>query len=455
MRRSSRFNRPGLTGSSRSALLLNNDGDGSTLTLDFTTGVLDPRLTFTRGSGTNIVGGVTYVGSDGLVKYAGTNVPRFDHDPTTRAPRGLLLEGAASNLTRSSADLTNATYWTLQTAYAATSNTAGPSPDGTNNASSFTEPSNNSQRSIYQSYSSAAGTYTGSLWAKLSSGSTRYIRLVVSSAAGDFGYVTVNISTGGVQQAASAVGTATNASATVTPYPSGWYRITLTVTLAAAVNFMFAVPTDLSSIDTPTTNYGRISYLGNGSVFLLWGAQLETGAGASSLIPTGASTAQRVAEALTQTSGVSAWATSNTDRSYIIDATIVSNIPGQFPEFLYLKDAGTNRDQHYYYNSSGNAQLYTSGTYATNTWGQTLGSAVAVGSRQKMGFSIVPGTVVRSLNGAAAGNVAGSPPSFQPDALYLGPASQNSGRGGSIILRLFKYWPTAVPQATLNSITTL
>ena len=41
--------------------MLNNLGDGSTLSLDFTTGVLDPRLTFSRA------GGGTYVGPDGYI----------------------------------------------------------------------------------------------------------------------------------------------------------------------------------------------------------------------------------------------------------------------------------------------------------------------------------------------------------------------------------------------------
>lgn len=268
--------------------------------------------------------------------------PRFDYNPTTLTPRGLLIEGSVTNLSRSSADLTNATYWTLQTAYTATSNSAGPSPDGTNNASSFTEPSTNLQRSIYQLYTgSAAGTYTGSMWAKLSSGSTRYIRLVVSSSSGNFGYVTVNISTGAVQQSAAVVGTATNASATVTAYPAGWYRITLTVTLAASIDFMFAVPMDVTSIDTPTTNYGRVSYLGDGSVFLLWGAQLETGSGASSHIPTGTSTVQRTGESCTMTgTNFSSWYGSPTASSVLFEGIIQQAADG-FRRILLLTSSSS------------------------------------------------------------------------------------------------------------------
>ena len=50
MRRSSRFQRPGLSGSSRSVVLLGGDGGGPSLALDFSSGTLDPRITFTRST---------------------------------------------------------------------------------------------------------------------------------------------------------------------------------------------------------------------------------------------------------------------------------------------------------------------------------------------------------------------------------------------------------------------
>jgi hypothetical protein len=43
-------------------------GDGSTLTLDFTTGILDPRLSFTRGTN------ATFINSQGLVQWADANM---------------------------------------------------------------------------------------------------------------------------------------------------------------------------------------------------------------------------------------------------------------------------------------------------------------------------------------------------------------------------------------------
>ena len=87
-----RFHRPNARSQSQQLFMLNSLGDGSTLSLDFTTGVLDPRLTFTRST----TG--TYINGSGYVTSAAIDAPRFDYDPTTLTPRGLLIEGSASNL---------------------------------------------------------------------------------------------------------------------------------------------------------------------------------------------------------------------------------------------------------------------------------------------------------------------------------------------------------------------
>ena len=52
---------------------------------------LDPRITFTRGS----TG--TYFGSDGLMRTAGVNEPRFDFDPITGQSLGLMIEESRIN----------------------------------------------------------------------------------------------------------------------------------------------------------------------------------------------------------------------------------------------------------------------------------------------------------------------------------------------------------------------
>jgi len=68
------------------------------LDLDLTAS-LDNRVTFTRASGG------TRVNEQGLIETVAADTPRFDHDPVTLAPKGLLIEGARTNLVLNSATL--------------------------------------------------------------------------------------------------------------------------------------------------------------------------------------------------------------------------------------------------------------------------------------------------------------------------------------------------------------
>jgi hypothetical protein len=62
-----------------------------------------PAITFTRASD------ATYFDATGTLQTAGSNVPRFDHDPATGASRGLLIEGQRSNLLLNSVALSTQT----------------------------------------------------------------------------------------------------------------------------------------------------------------------------------------------------------------------------------------------------------------------------------------------------------------------------------------------------------
>lgn len=65
------------------------------LALDFTTAVLDARVTVTRT--TNATNPATYIDSSGVITAATNNQPRFDYDPVTLLCRGLLIEESRAN----------------------------------------------------------------------------------------------------------------------------------------------------------------------------------------------------------------------------------------------------------------------------------------------------------------------------------------------------------------------
>ena len=62
------------------------------MALDFTTALLDSRVTFTRSGNT-----ATVTNSSGVIVGINANLPRFDFNPTTLICRGLLIEEARTN----------------------------------------------------------------------------------------------------------------------------------------------------------------------------------------------------------------------------------------------------------------------------------------------------------------------------------------------------------------------
>jgi hypothetical protein len=80
---------------------------------------LTDKLTYTGGNG-------TFVGSDGFIQRATTNVPRFDHDPVSRQSLGLLSEVERTNSIRNSVGVGGAVgTGTLPTNWVASTVAAG------------------------------------------------------------------------------------------------------------------------------------------------------------------------------------------------------------------------------------------------------------------------------------------------------------------------------------------
>ena len=101
------------------------------MALDFTTGVLDPRVTVTRALNT-----ATRVNSSGYVEIVNANLPRFDYDPVTLTPKGLLIEEARTNLLTYSEQFDNAA-WGKQGS--SVSQNVQTSPDGSVDADKLIE----------------------------------------------------------------------------------------------------------------------------------------------------------------------------------------------------------------------------------------------------------------------------------------------------------------------------
>ncbi len=242
------------------------------LDLDFAnTKTLDPRITFTRASGGS------YVGADGLIKYAGVNEARFDHDPETGESLGLLIEEARTNSLLRSEEFDNA-YWAKERS-SIVPNTIG-SPDGNISADNIIENTENSLHRVSRGITfSTAGSYTFSVFVKAKERTEVDIRGFNTTDGNQF-VVRFSLIDGSVISS-------NTQNFSIIKYPNNWYRFSGTGTFGARFTQFFAGP----SIGNEFT------YQGDGtSGIYIWGAQLEQGSFPTSYIPTQASSRTRQAD---------------------------------------------------------------------------------------------------------------------------------------------------------------
>ena len=346
--------------------------------------------------------------------------PRFDYDPTALTPRGLLIEGAANNLAANS---------NLQAAWLGGSNTTVTantsevtSPDGTNNAAKVAL-TNAGYCSRFESITGLANatTYTFSYWIRGTAGNQQRVYSVTQG-----------------------IDLVTQSNLTYTT--TGWTRVQITFTSGAASNNVYIY---VASRPTGTVN----------DVLYIYGCQLETGNGASSLIPTGASTGNRAAD------------------SCLMSGTNFSD---------WFTTAGTFLIEHQLTNAFGSADRaqvglgqYSPGTSAFalfRTNATTVGAAVwgSGGTGYQEGTSVVSArTPIRSgmtldftgatrslrafANGTTGASLISTTGTISVDRMFIG--SNGSGTSSTRDyqnghIRSLKFWPSVLSNAQLQALTT-
>ena len=255
------------------------------LKLDFANArALDPRITFTRAST------ATYVGANGLIKTAGVDEARFDHDPTTGESLGLLIEEIRTNLLPESEDLTSGLITKLAIT---TSNDAGViAPDGTAGATRVIQDNTTAQHLIGDTAGglTLGGNYALSCFVK--AGTTDLVWFSVNSYTNwvdDWNFF-INLTTGSVYHNSNNI---SSANLKVEEYPNGWWRLSMVARQEPAGGgagglWLGHANPDLSN----STNFA-----GDGSTyFYAWGFQMEAGSFPTSYIPTSGSTATRAVD---------------------------------------------------------------------------------------------------------------------------------------------------------------
>lgn len=250
------------TGTTQNVYAQATDGFITLASVNLATPADPSTATFTLNSLRQITGTVgmptTYTRN-----FGGLFPPRFDYNPISLAPLGILIEEQRANLLFPSEDFS---VWSPSSTITTTNTTVAP--DGTTFGDTVRADASTS------AYVSRNASFTGngdkSFSVFLKAGTSTTTRLVlrditptpVNRAAVDIAW------TAGVPSGVATTGTLQG----IDPYSNGWYRIRVLATGVIAANtnqFRF-------SPDTAT---------GTGST-IFWGAQTEDGAFATSYIPT-------------------------------------------------------------------------------------------------------------------------------------------------------------------------
>jgi hypothetical protein len=370
------------------------------MALDFTTGVLDPRVTVAR-----LLDTATRVNSSGLIEIVNANLPRFDYDPVTLAAKGLLIEESRANKLLQS---NFAASWSSTGSPTVTLN-AAVSPDGTTNATQITSSPGGVFRAVFQDVATTAAAHTFSIYLKSATGTNQTMRIWAD--------------------------TSPSISATVT-VTSEWQRFTVSGT-------------------TNTTARVQIGVDGSANAFdvYAYGADLEAGAFATSYIPTTTTSLTRNADVVSMTgTNFSDWynqAAGAFAVSFDRIAAMSASFSGGQPRTLRVTNTGATDFFILGGNSSFGEQLIgrASGvdTVSIQTGVQITANTVAT---ECFGYAV--NNFALSVNGASAQtDVSGANPATM-DVLHIGDGV-TATRNINGHVRKISYWPQRITNAEVQA----
>lgn len=205
----------------------------------------------------------TFVNQPGLIERAAINSPRFNHDPTSRLSKGLLVEASSANRSPRSEEMDQ---WFILPGANVTAN-AGFAPDGNLTADKLTTAASAfASNLIYRFETVSATSYCFSVYLKADTALTATIFINRD---------------GGAQR-----------SILVCNLTSSWQRFVLPWTGTQTGNIFWHITTGDATIPA-----------GAGSIFV-WGAQLEFGTTPTSYIPTASTSVTRTESASIDGTGV-------------------------------------------------------------------------------------------------------------------------------------------------------
>jgi hypothetical protein len=366
---------------------------------------------------------------------------RFDYDPVTLAPRGILIEEQRTNLMLQSNAFSSAP-WGPDTNTIMTANSA-VSPDGTTNAWKMAAVNgviSNGQRQ-FNTKAASAITYTTSLFSKAAGYDWLQIAVFDGTNGNRYWF---NVRTGAVGTT-SVIGTGfTAVSASVTPAPNGFFRCAIIATSSTATQYDVYLYPAAANGSNGTGN-------ANGDGVFIYGAQLEVGAFATSYIPTVASQVTRSADVCNITAPMFTPWYSQSQGTMVVE--FVSNgINTVSSSLAAISDGTGNNILLPFINSGGVSFVSVLSGGATSASLNT--GAVTVRAIAKHASAYQADSFAATLNGAAPTVDTAGPVPVGANVMNIGWAAPYGGLYLNGWLRTIRYYPFRASNNQLQALTT-
>jgi hypothetical protein len=394
----------------------------ATLNLNFLVPTMPSYVTFTRANAT-----ATRINSAGLSVMCAANEPRFTYDQVTRAPKGLLIEGARTNLLVNSvlAGGTTPTSWTLAgTGTPAVAASIYGSGDGAI-AISFT--ASTSQQYLTQTVAGVASTtYSASVRVEATSGLT--ISQMLHAVNGTATVTIVSYVVNGVVGTSSSV-------------PVVGDRIHITYTLSGTGNCALRYGAGTTSNSTGTVTLSR--------------TQDEVGAMPSSFIPTTTAAVARAAD-LPVITGTEATSRINTAAGTMFAEFTFeggSSAIGADGRHIMSIDNGGANDRHQLYNYNGGVGAFGSNSGTIYSIAAGAGNpAISAGSVARVASRYNDSSFNIASNGVSGTQDSTGTPSPNVNSIKIGSAYTSGAQLFGCIRRAILF-STALSDPDLSAMT--
>lgn len=366
----------------------------------------------------------SYVKNDG-----GLFPARFDYDPATLAPKGLLIESQRTNLLTYSEDWTNAAWSKTNITVTAAATT---SPDGTADAQKLEATATAATSIITPSATVAATAATFSVYVKQGTGATTANIFTLRNVTSATNLISgsLNYSTGAFTYTAGSTGV------TVTNAGNGWWRVTMTAT---------------SGITSGDTIRGYVGFDGGsqtaGDHLFAWGAQLEAGSYATSYIPTAGSQVTRTADVASIVAPNFATWYNQSEGTFVVEADTAKPTTTSATVLAIDASDGGITNRHYLGFNTGLAEGRTAVGGVTQV---SLTQAYAANATEKLAYAYKANDFALARNGSLAGtDASGSLPTI--DRMFIGNAAGSAAHLDGHI-RSIRYFPTRLSNAQLQAL---